>query len=127
MKTWIRCALALVSCFLFLQACGLVGGPEATVRNFYKALEKGELDKAVDKLSAQALALGRDKLKAGLAEVTQETKEKGGIKSLDFQNTEITGDVATLKLVIQFGNDTSETQNVKLVKEDGRWKIQPSK
>lgn len=127
MKTRVQAVLAILCLAFVLQACDRLSGPGAAVKDFYHAIDKGDLDRALDLLSAQVLAMGRDKIKAGLAEATRRTQAKGGIKTTDIQEEKVVGDTATLKAVVHYGNGTAETENVKLVREEGKWKLVPSK
>jgi hypothetical protein len=126
MKTKSITVVILLS--LGIIGCGLLNrGPEATVKNFYKAVENGNFDDAINLLSNKVKSMGKDKLRAGLAEVTREMKSKGDVKSLDITKMDITGDMADGQVKLEFGNGSSKTEAVKLIKEDGAWRLDAGK
>jgi hypothetical protein len=119
--------LVLALC-LATAGCGFLNmGPEATVKKFYKAVEKGEIDDAIDLLSNKMKTVGKDKLRAGLAELTRDMKSKGGVKNLEIVKMNVTGDVADGQIKIEFGDGSSKTDTVKLIKEEGKWKLDADK
>jgi uncharacterized membrane protein YvbJ len=116
-------ALCLVS-----AGCGLFStGPEATVKKFYKAVENGEFDDAMNLMSNKVKSVGKDKLRAGLAQVTREMKSKGGVKNLDIVKMDVTGEMADGQVKIEFGDGSSKSDSVKLIKEEGKWRIDADK
>lgn len=117
--------------FLFLTV--LVSGcssnnPGAVVERFYQSIEKGEIEEALEFLSPKFRnSIGDGKLKTGLQQATRDIKEKGGIKTFEIVEIEEIGEVADVKVRIEYGNGTQETEEVKLAKEDGKWLLEPSK
>jgi hypothetical protein len=119
--------LVLALC-LVTAGCGFLNmGPEATVKKFYKAVENGDIDDAIDLLSNKMKTVGKDKLRAGLAELTRDMKSKGGVKNLEIVKMNVTGDVADGQIKIEFGDGSSKTDTVKLIKEEGKWKLDADK
>ncbi|MCL1814754.1 MAG: DUF4878 domain-containing protein [Treponema sp.] len=110
-------SFALVIGFTIL-ACG--GGnsdsPSAVVKQFFTAVEKGDtkaLEKSATSETVALLAMFGEKAKEGAT-------SNGKIKSTA---EEIDGDTAVV--TITFEND--ETENIDLVKVDGKWKVSISK
>jgi len=123
----VRKFLLLLPCVLVAVAC-LASGPEATVKRFYSAVEDGEIDKATGLVSSRIInLLGEDKLRKALSEQALEIKEKGGIKSVKVDELNEVGEIAEGKVTITYGNGTQETEEVKLTKEDGKWKLDAEK
>jgi len=119
--------LLLLPSLLLAVAC-LASGPEATVKRFYNAIEDGEIDKATEMLSSRIVGmLGKDKLHKALSEQALDIKKKGGIKSLKIEEMNEVGEIAEGKVTITFGNGSTETEDVKLIKEDGKWKLDADK
>jgi len=117
----------LLPCLLLTLAC-FGSGPEGTVKRFYSAVEKGDIDTAVDQLSSRIVGMvGKDKLRAGLSKQALDVKKKGGIKSLKITEMNEVGDVAEGKVTITYGDGSSETEDVKLIKEEGKWKLNADK
>jgi hypothetical protein len=107
-------------------ACGR--SPGSTVKEFYEAVSKGRTDDAIELVSAQVVnSIGRDKLRLGIQNSAQQILNKGGVKDLEITEEKVSGDVASVTIIIKYGNDTQEIENVRLVKEDGNWRLQPSK
>ena len=113
-----------------LAALAVVGcgapGPADTVAHFYRHVEAGEVDAAADLFSEQITALiTREKLKTALAEQTREMKDKGGIASIEILSEEITGEVADVRIRVEYGNGETEEQDIHLTEIDGAWKLAP--
>jgi uncharacterized protein DUF4878 len=102
--------------------------PSATVKAFYKAVSEGHTDEAIDLLSARTInTVGRDKLRAGIQNSAQKMLDKGGVKSMDVTEEKVAGDVAQVTIILKYGNGEQEIENVKLVKEEKGWRLQPNK
>ncbi len=116
---------------IVLIALGLLSGcanngPAKTVETFFRSIEKGDLDIAVDQLSIQITGtFGRDKLKVSLSEFSQDINAVGGIESIETDET-INGNVAVVNYSITIGDGSTENGTMDLIKEDGDWKIQDS-
>jgi ketosteroid isomerase-like protein len=108
--------LAGIICVVFIAACGGSESPSSVAKKFYAAVEKGD-SKAIEQLAtpetAQLLALFGEKAKGTLGEY-------GEIKST---TEKIDGDTAVVTL--NFANGDSDDLN--LVKVDGKWKVAISK
>jgi len=122
-----RLAVGLV--LFSTTACSLLSpGPAATVSRFYRHLEKGEIEDAQKLLSSKLVGqLGAGKLRAGLEGAAREISGKQGIRNIAVQKEEIQGELATVTIVVTFGDGSTKTDNSKLVKEQGRWKLDASK
>jgi hypothetical protein len=103
---------------------GCARSPASTVETFYRSLGSGEITEAKSYLSAQVTgALGDPKLSAALATETERIRACGGIKSMavDLQGE---GDVRTgVATVTYSGPCPTKTERLKVIKEDGTWKI----
>lgn len=116
---------------LVLAACVLAGcarSPESTVERFYRAVEHGELTEAQTYLSSQILGmLGPQKAAAVMSEESERMQRCGGLQTIDVRlegQGEIRSGTATVSYA---GACASRTERVKLVKEDGKWKLAPNK
>jgi Domain of unknown function (DUF4878) len=117
----------LLPCILFALAC-LASGPEATVKRFYSAVEDGEIDKAAEMLSSRIVGMmGKDKLHRALSEQALDIKKKGGIKSLKIDEMTEVGEIAEGKVTLTFGDGSTKSDKVKLIKEEGKWKLDADK
>ena len=113
---------------LWLASACQLGGPEAVIKKFYRALEKGNLEEAVSLLSSRITeTLGEEKIKTGLAEAAREMQQKGGVKSLEITQMNVTGEIADAQVKLKYGNGSIDTEKVRLIKEKGRWKIDVDK
>jgi hypothetical protein len=123
-----RRAGSLVWQFAVLALLGCASSPSATVTGFYKDLEAGRVESAMGRLSTHLKSqLGADKLKAALEEASLETKKKGGVADFRVTSEVVTGEVAEVEVSMKYGNGSTDTDKVKLVKEEGDWKIDLSK
>jgi hypothetical protein len=111
---------------------GLTGcagsSPTATVKNFYKYVEREQYDKAASLFSSQALnTYGIQKLQSMLQMQAEQIKQAGGIKSFKVTDQTIVNDQAVVYFELTTGNGSVTPGSVNLVKEDGDWKIDTGK
>jgi hypothetical protein len=100
--------------------------PTAAVQGFHRALDSGDVDKAIGFLSERTVSMmGAEKLRAGLQKASLDFKEKGGVAEVEITNEVTSGDVSRITALIRYGNGSVETQNFQLAKEGGSWKILP--
>lgn len=118
--------LTLVLVGLLAGACAR--GPAQTVESFYRHVEDGELDAAIELISQGTLSqLGEDKMRAALRQATQDIQEKGGIDKIEVVEEKTTGEVSEVTVVIHYGDNSTSRESVDLVQEDGDWRLQPGK
>ncbi len=117
---------ALTATAVMLAGCAR--SPESTVESFYRALGKGEISEAVSYVSSQLTGmLGRDKMSAALAQESQRIRKCGGIKSIDVK-LEGQGEIRSGAAMVTYAGDCPpKNESVKLVMEDGKWKIAADK
>lgn len=126
MKSGRYLVLSTVFAILILGGC-MSSGPAGTVKKFYRLVEDGKVQDAADMFSGEAVALfGRDKVVAGLSEQTREISGKDGIKSITILDEEVSGQVAEIKVRVEYGNGESEQDTVQLTKLDGKWMLTPN-
>ena len=108
--------IALTAVIVFTMASCGGSSPSSVARNFYTAVEKGDT-KAIEQNStpetAQLMALFGEKAKEGL---TENAKIKSTSEKID-------GDTAVVTLTF----DNGETQELDLIKVNGKWKVTISK
>jgi len=120
-------ALAACACIILAVACA-GGSPASAVKNFYKDIGEGKIDDALGLLSEQTVAtVGREKLRTGLQKATRDALDKGGITDVQITNEQIANEIANVTAVVKYGNGTTETEKVRLVKEGSGWRLQPEK
>src|SRR5581483_10823278 len=56
-------------------------------------------------------------------EASKWIRMQGGIASVDTTNEKIEGDTATVAYTVRWGNGRSDSETMKLVKENGVWKV----
>jgi hypothetical protein len=119
--------LLFCAAVLMLQA-GCAKSPESTVKAFYTALGKGETTEALGYLSSQVTGmLGMDKARATLAKESERIQGCGGFKSIEVR-LEGEGDVRSGDATVSFrGECPPKRERLKLVKEDGRWRLGATK
>jgi hypothetical protein len=117
-------SLLLLTVAVAFVGCGLFGGPAKATKDFYYALESGQLEDAMHMVSKQTKSsMGEQKLRGVLSELTRKIKEHGGIESIEITTEDITGEIADVVGTVRYENGTREDFNQKLFKEDGEWKI----
>ena len=114
-------------CVIFALACA-GNSPSSAVKAFYNAIGEGKTEDALDLLSEQTIAtIGKKKLRAGLQKATRDALDKGGITDVQITNEQVAIEIATVTVVIKYGNGTGMTEKAKLVKERSGWRLQPEK
>jgi len=114
--------------FIFLYtSCGSPSKPSDVSKEFMKKIENNDKS-AKDMLSKQLVAMvGEEKLNKAIEQQSVKIKDKGGIKSMEVLKEEATDSTATVEMKITYGNGETDTDKSQLVKEDGKWKLSPSK
>ena len=119
-KAWL---LGMLLLCLSIVGCSSSNSPSGVVKDFYKYTADGKTNEAV----ALVTGKGQGLVAAFLPALTEDIKEKGGIKSIDIIKEEISGDTATVTLVLKFGNGSTKEDSSELIKQDGKWKMHVSK
>lgn len=118
----------LILAVLMTSSCGLFSpGPGKVVEKFYQYVEKGELEAAKNLFTKEIREAMGGKIMAGLSEETNEINAKGGVKDIEIKSEEITGESARVTARVSYGNGSDKSDNTKLIKEDGAWRITISK
>jgi hypothetical protein len=121
-----RLSIVLLICAtLVLSGCGLFSSPSRATKNFYLAVEAGNLEEAIKLVSNKAKSgMGEEKMRAMLGEATRKIKQHGGIEQIEITNEEVIGEIADVIGTIKYKDGTVENINQKLAKENGDWKLQ---
>lgn len=124
-----RKCLALFVIFIFMGILGCGSSPSGTIKDFYKYVEKGEVNKASDLLSKPGKELMNQLGGANnaLIKTNEDISSRGGIKNIEILNEDTKGDISNIKCQITYGNGSTKIDSEKLIKEDGKWKIAVSK
>jgi hypothetical protein len=112
-----------------LIGCSRSSSPSKAVKNFYQLVEKGEVTAAYEMISVGGKRLmdpfgGKSVL---IEQGTEKIKETGGIKDFKIISEDVQGEIATEEFIIIYGNGSKEENSERLIKEDGKWKIDPKK
>lgn len=101
--------------------------PEDVAKEFMSRVEKGS-SSALDFFSPELIQMiGKEKLQKSIEEQSVEIKKKGGIKSVEVTDLKIEGEEATMNVITNFNDGSSETEDMKMIKKDGDWLITISK
>lgn len=108
-------ALGMVSCS---------NSPKGVVKNFEKAIIKGDYDKA---MSYTTLSEDMQKTFSGI--MAEAAKKNADSQLKDFKILEVKedGDKAVVKVEVTNKKGEKDTQEHNVVKKDGKWKIEVSK
>lgn len=102
--------------------------PSKTVEDFYRSVEKGQIDRAIELISPSAVSnFGEGKIKQYLFQASSQMKTKGGIKYFQTNSETLNNDVAKVNYTIKYQNGDKETKDVELGKIGNDWKISPNK
>ncbi len=116
--------ISFVLVVLCVSGCALIRpGPAATCTSFYRHLENGEITEAQALVSARLVQQMGQKMRAGLEEEARNIKARGGISDIKIVSEEVNGELATVKMVVTFGNQSAKEDTSKLTLENGRWRL----
>ncbi|MDX6444641.1 MAG: hypothetical protein QOH71_1715 [Blastocatellia bacterium] len=116
--------LVLIGLVSVNAGCNLSQGPSKTVESLLRAVERGEIERAVTFFSGGITTKrGISLLKADLSTTSVELKADGGIKSIKVLKEDVVGEVAEVTIEITKGNGSIATLRYKLILERGTWKI----
>ena len=120
--------MGVLTALLVVAVTGCAKGPEKTVENFYMAIGKGEIKEAQGYLSDSLVQmLPPAKIAAGMTEQHEKIVRCGGIKNIKV-DLEGEGDVRSGTATVSYRGDCSvDTENVKLAREEGEWRLQADK
>ncbi|MBM3163458.1 MAG: DUF4878 domain-containing protein [Chlorobi bacterium] len=111
------CAImAIAGCSLFNT------GPSSVVKKFFYSVEAGKTEDAINLLSTETKQMFGGKFNAYIAQQTVDIKKKGGIASIETQES-ITGDTARVTYTVTYGDGSTEEGKNDLIKQDGKWKM----
>jgi hypothetical protein len=124
----IRIGAVMIFILSVMLITGCAKSPESTVESFYRAVEKGEITEARGYVSSQLVGmLGDAKFSAGLAQQTEAISKCGGFKSIDVK-LHGKGEIRQGEAIVTYaGHCPQRSEKVKLIKEDGKWKITADK
>lgn len=116
---------ALLGTFTALALSGCGSSPESIVKDFYYDMDKGNTKDAYQLISSSKISMaGQQKIEFVLNTNHNQMVACGGLK--DVQVAKLEGNDSTLsgKVTLSFkGTCPEDTQNIELIKEDGKWKI----
>ncbi len=127
MKQSLKITFVAVLSLFMATACSVTSSPRSTAKHFYKAIEKGDFDKALSFTTLEADA-DAEIYHAIMQKVNTSIQEKGGIKKIEILREE--GDaeaeeVEELTIVTQitFNDGSSQEEYCDLVQRDGKWAV----
>jgi hypothetical protein len=127
MKARISLFVLILAVLFGLTSCG-GSSPTATVKNFYKYVERGQYEKAASLFSSQSLnTYGLQKLESMLQMQASQIQQSGGIDNFKVTDETIVNDQAVVYFEITTGDGAVTPGSVNLVREDGGWKIDAGK
>lgn len=108
---------------LIFAACGSSNDPESVAVSYIEKLAAGD-ESTLDLLAKENRGEKYDEAgKAMLKAIGDEVTKKGGLKSVKVKDTKIEGDNATVVLEVVIGEEKPDESTIRLVKEDGNWKV----
>jgi hypothetical protein len=97
--------------------------PEKTFTRYKEALAKGDMQKVIDSYALMYQGMLAQQLEHGGEDLKKMQKEVEGMK-FEIKGSKVTGSSATLKVQRSKGDDV-ETSEIRLVLENGEWKMTP--
>lgn len=117
-------ALAFVSCNN--------NSPEAVVQEYVADLQAGKYEEALDLFYFKKELTDKDKqqyVSLMTEKWGKEIDKKGGISGVEITNVEVAedGNTATVNYTMKYGDGSTKDENTKLLKVDGKWKMESGK
>jgi hypothetical protein len=97
--------------------------PEKTFNRYKEALAKGDMQKVIESYALMYQGMLAQQLEHGADDLKKMQKEVEGMK-FEIKGSKISGNSATLKVQRSKGDDV-ETSEIRLVLENGEWKMTP--
>ena len=114
---------------LLLAACS-GDKPESVVEQFYEAAAKGDVEDATDLISfanvpANQMVAAKGKVQMVVGEMNTRISANEGLDEVKIVETNLdeSGKTAQVKATLVFNNGKEKTENVRLIKDDGDWKL----
>ena len=116
-------ALAIVA-IAFAACGGNSNTPEGVAEKYMKCYQKGDWKGMVEQMNVSEEEKGQI-LQVFEAKGDAALKESGGIKSYKIEESEVAedGQSAKVKFSVVYGNGKEDTEKVRLVLVDGKWKV----
>lgn len=109
---------------VLLAGCG---SPQGTVEGFYRAIDAGNIDKALDYFDPGTKKTWDGKLVAHISSQVEKASKCGGISEIKTETVSERGDLQIVKARVTFKKDGPECDQIsdkfKLIKTDGSWRI----
>lgn len=118
--------LALVA--FFVVACGS-SNPEDVAKNFTKDLYSGNAKSVMSYIDLSEAKSDEEKtfisgkITQVVAQNAAKAKEMGGVKDIQIKEKTINKDSAKIRVLVLFNHDNNLSDNVFLVKKDGKWLV----
>lgn len=112
----------------FVVACGS-SNPEDVAKNFTKDLYSGNAKSAMSYIDLSEAKSDEDKkfisgkITQVVAQNAAKAKEMGGVKDIQIKEKTINKDSAKIRVLVLFNHDNNQSDNVFLVKKDGKWLV----
>jgi hypothetical protein len=121
----------MLGAVMFLFSCGGAGSsgsPSSTIKEFIHKVEKSDFEGALGCIALEGKTLDKDskgKLMLLISMAKGELDKKKGMKSMDVITETIApdGNNATVKMKLTYGDGSTNEEDYKLVKEEGKWKL----
>lgn len=112
--------LLLVGATLAFFACSTASGPEKVAKQAAAAIQKGDYDAYAATFDLEP---SDQKMLAGMIEEKAKTQinSKGGIRSYKIVDSEINGDEASVDLLLNYMDGSTEDTTMHFVQKDGKW------
>lgn len=108
----------------WLEIMGPAEGPSATAERFFRLIEEGRIDPAVDLLSKEkACAADLSRLATVFSAYSDEMSRRGGIERVEVRTQTFSRDDAELHVLIWFVDRSFSREAVEVVREDACWKL----
>lgn len=112
----------------FVVACGS-SNPEDVAKNFTKDLYSGNAKSVMSYIDLSEAKSDEDKkfisgkITQVVAQNVAKAKEMGGVKDIQIKEKTINKDSAKIRVLVLFNHDNNQSDNVFLVKKDGKWLV----
>ena len=116
--------LALLVAMFTIISCGKSESPSNVAEDFYRALEGGNIQKALGMVYMADPEFEEEIINSLLEGIENSIEDNNGIKEITFEESiEKESNMAVVNVKIQYNNDQSSAETLNMIEKNGLWML----